>query len=330
VPAVSRPLRIGLLLPQMEGAMDGATPRWRDLAAMARRAEDAGFDSVWTIDHLIVWERDGDTRRPKGVWECWSLLAALAATTERVTIGSLVSPTTFRNPALLAKMADTVDEISDGRLVVGVGAGSYPHEHTAFGYEYGQRFDRFAEAVAIVRALLRDGRIDFEGEHYSLRDCELRPRRRDGRGPPLLVGTLRHQPRMMNLVAEHADVWNVWMAFGLSTADRVPGMRDAGDAACRAVGRDPATLERSAAVLVDLSQGNIWGTDVPTVLKGRKRVEGLSGTHEQIAEGLRAFADQGMSELQVSLSPNTLAGIEAFAPVLDLLDREPAQVGGVA
>ena len=316
-------LRVGLLLPQMEDAMAGATPRWQDIEKMARFAEDAGFDSVWAIDHLIVYERDGDDRRGKGVWECWSLLAALAATTSRITIGSLVSATSFRSPALLAKICDTVDEISGGRLVVGLGAGSYPHEHTSFGLPFEDRFERFEESVQIVRTLLRDGAVDFEGRHHHVRECELRPRARDG-GPPLVIGTLKHGPRMMRVVAEHADRWNVWMAFGVSDPARIPGFRAIGDAACSAVGREPATLERSACVLVDLSGGQIWGTDVPKVLRTRKRVEGLSGTHEQIAEQLRAFAHEGITEVQVSLSPNTLAGIEAFAPVLEMLAPEPS------
>lgn len=306
--------------------MAGATPRWRDILAMARRAEEVGFDSVWTIDHLVVYERDGEAHRPKGVWECWALLAALAATTSRIAVGSLVSATSFRNPAVLAKAVDTVDEISGGRLRVGLGAGSYAREHEAFGASFEHRFARFEEAVPIIRALLRDGAADFEGRFHRVKDCELRPRARAG-GPPLLIGTLRHEPRMMRLLAEHADGWNVWMAFGVSTAERIPGLREIGDAACRAVGRDPATLERSACVLVDLSGGDIWGTDVPAVLRRRKRVEGLTGTHEEIAEELLAFAREGIDELQISLSPNTVEGIEAFAPVLELVERERVAAG---
>jgi alkanesulfonate monooxygenase SsuD/methylene tetrahydromethanopterin reductase-like flavin-dependent oxidoreductase (luciferase family) len=316
-----RPLRIGLLLPQMERAMAGRTPRWRDLARMAAVAEDAGFDSVWVIDHLVVHERDADgLRRAKGLWECWSLLAALAATTTRVRIGSLVSPLAFRNPALLAKMADTVQEISDGRLVLGVGAGSYLIEHEVFGLPSDRLVARFEEAVTIVRTLLRDGAIDFDGVHHQVRGCELRPRPRAG-APPIVIGTLRHRPRMLRLVAEHADAWNVWLAFGRSSADRIPPIRAAGDAACAAVGRDPASLARSACVLVDDSDGRIWGTDVPVILRDRKRVEALRGSHQDIAAGLLAFAREGVGELQIALSPNTPEGVEHFSPVLGLLRR---------
>jgi alkanesulfonate monooxygenase SsuD/methylene tetrahydromethanopterin reductase-like flavin-dependent oxidoreductase (luciferase family) len=190
------------------------------------------------------------------------------------------------------------------------------------------RIARYEESVAIVRSLLRDGQAEHEGRHHRLRGCELRPRL-DERAPPLLIGTLRHQPRMMRLVAEYADIWNVWMAFGMSDPARIAGFRETAKAACLAVGRDPATLGRSACILVDLSGGDIWGTDVPAVLKRRKRVVGVGGSHRQIAEQLQAFADEGIDELQVSLSPNTLAGIEAFAPALELL-AGPRAAGAAA
>src|SRR5436305_9669791 len=133
-----RPLKVGINLPTTEGALSGKTPKWADLLAFAERAEVLGFDSLWVPDHLLLrWE--GQTR---GIWECWSLLAALAAVTSRVELGPLVACTSFRIPALLAKMADTVDEISGGRLVLGLGAGANGREHPAFGAPSDHRIDR--------------------------------------------------------------------------------------------------------------------------------------------------------------------------------------------
>ena len=144
-----------------------------------------GFDSVWLPDHLL-FRFPGV--RPQGVWDVWSLLSALAATTKRVEIGPLVACTSFRNPALIAKMADTIDEISGGRLILGLGAGWHKPEYDAFGFPFDHRVSRFEEAMQIIHGLLRDGHVDFEGKFYSARDCELRPRGPRPQGPPILWG----------------------------------------------------------------------------------------------------------------------------------------------
>ena len=227
-------------------------------------------------------------------------------------LGPLVACTAFRNPALLAKMADTVDEISDGRLV-GLGAGWHEPEFSAFGYPFDQRVSRFAEALAIVSGLLRQGQIDFEGEFYQVRDCELRPRGPRSQGPPILVGA--EGPCMLGLAAQHADAWG--RDFNRVNPDVVPyslddlaAWRPRGDAACAEVGRDPTTLERTAAVFVDLPGAT-----------GRKGWGALAGSPEELAEGLRAYARAGFTHVQLWLEPSTYAGIEGFAPVLELLDR---------
>jgi alkanesulfonate monooxygenase SsuD/methylene tetrahydromethanopterin reductase-like flavin-dependent oxidoreductase (luciferase family) len=237
-------------------------------------------------------------------------LAALAAATGHVGLGTLVACTGYRNPALLAKMADTVDEIGGGRLVLGLGAGDYEEEHQAFGFRWDHRVGRFAEALAIVAGLLRGGRVDFAGEYYAARDCELRPRGPRPHGPPLLIGALAHGPRMLRLTAQYADLWNGWLTYGRSHPDAVPPLRAAVDAACAAVGRDPATLGRTVAVRA--------------MLLGRAAFPGeepLSGTPAELAAALRAFASEGIAHVQVWPIPNTLDGVEAFAPVLELLDR---------
>ena len=302
-----RPLKVGIQLPEVEWEA-----RWRDLRAMAVRAEELGFDSVWTGDHLL-YRRPGDDRA-RGPWEAWTLLAALAAVTSRVTLGPLVAATAFHAPAMLAKQAATVDEISGGRLVLGLGAGWNETEFAAFGFPFDHRISRFAEAFTIIRTLLRDGAIDFEGEFFTARDCELVPRPRPG-GPPLMIGSTG--PRMLEITAPYVDAWNAWFnAFGNRPAG-VGALRDQVDAAARAAGRDPGDIERTVAVQVRLPSG-------------RGRVQGetandaeppVEGTAEEIAATLRAFAAEGIAHVQLVVDPITLASIEALAPVLEDLDR---------
>jgi probable F420-dependent oxidoreductase len=312
-----RPLKVGLFLPAAEGMAGGQAPRWSDLLALARRAEAVGFDSLWLPDHLLVrlWMPGWDGHLVGG-WECWSLLSALSAVTERIELGPLVSCSSFRNPALVAKMADTVDEISGGRLILGLGAGWHDYEYRAFGYPFDHRVSRFEEALTIIAGLLREGQIDFAGRYYSARECELRPRGPRPNGPPILVGA--HGERMLRLAARHADAWNAdWYV----RPDEVPPVRAEVDAACAAVGRDPATLERTLAVLIDAPG---WrprpGADWPTDMRHGGRSP-ATGTPEELPELLRGFAAEGIAHVQVWLEPATLAGLEAFAPVLELLDR---------
>jgi probable F420-dependent oxidoreductase len=300
-----RPLKIGLLLPETEGQMNGVTARWSDLRAMARAAEAVGFDSIWVTDHLIHRDRAQEV----GPWECWSLISALAAVTERVEIGTLVLSTSFRNPAYLAKMADTVDEISGGRLILGLGAGWNEPEYRAFGFPFDHRVDRFEEAMQIITPLLRNGSVDFRGSYSEAIDCVLRPRGPRPAGPPILVGTSAG-PRMLKLAATYADAWNVWFKTFDNDVDKLVELLGAVDAACEAVGRDPSTLERTAALKI------ATGPHAPSTMS----VDPIDGSPEQIAASLRSFAAIGVGHVQVWLEPNTVAGVEAFAPVLELLD----------
>jgi alkanesulfonate monooxygenase SsuD/methylene tetrahydromethanopterin reductase-like flavin-dependent oxidoreductase (luciferase family) len=330
--ASTRPIGVGLVLPHWTAlpsevpywfATDSPreVPRWTDLLALARQAEAVGCDSLWLIDHLLIrWavvraQYGGKVlpalaaAPPVGVWECWSLLAALGATTERVALGSIVTCTGYRNPALLAKMAETVDEISGGRLILGLGAGDFEDEHRAFGMRWDHRVSRFAEALAIIHPLLRRGHVDFAGAYYSARDGELRPRGPRPGGPPLLIGALDHGPRMLELTARYADTWNGFFADGRSHPDVVRPLREAVDAACRAVGRDPATLGRTLAVGVAFGGRTIWGA------------EPVTGSVEEIAATFRGFAREGIDHLQVWLNPMTTEGVEQLGAVLELLSR---------
>jgi alkanesulfonate monooxygenase SsuD/methylene tetrahydromethanopterin reductase-like flavin-dependent oxidoreductase (luciferase family) len=288
-------LKVGVQLPL-------AAP-WDETRRLAELAEAAGLDSLWFPDHLIG--RFGGP--PVVVWECWALVTAVAAATRRIQIGTLVVCTGFRNPALLAKMADTVDEISGGRLILGLGAGWHEPEFRAFGYPYDHRVSRFEEAFAIVRALLREGRVDFAGRFHEARDCELLPRGPRPAGPPLMVGTKGE--RMLRLAAARADLWNgCWFA---APAELAPVLERV-DAACADVGRDPATLGRTAGVFVDLPGriGRPLPTDVP-----------VSDSPAAVADLLHGFAAEGVAHAQVWLDPLTPDTLETFARAAELLDR---------
>jgi alkanesulfonate monooxygenase SsuD/methylene tetrahydromethanopterin reductase-like flavin-dependent oxidoreductase (luciferase family) len=318
VETAMRPLKLGIILDTFEedeadGHATGAK-RWPEMRTFAQRAEALGFDSLWVPDHLL-WREEGGDGSTMGMWEGWSILAALAASTNRIELGTLVACTAFRNPSLLAKMADTVDEISGGRLILGLGAGYHEPEFRAFGYPYDHRASRFDEALRIVTTLLREGEIDFAGTYSQARNCELRPRGPRPGGPPILVaGGMPAGPRMLRLGAERADLWNDWLVWGRSWPDAVPPKRQRMDEACAAVGRDPASLERTATIQVAFSgeePGNVPTDEQPLV-----------GTSEELAEAFRGFAREGISHLQLVLHPGTEADLEALAPALDLLDRD--------
>lgn len=300
--------RFGVILVPYTGALEGRTPRWKELATAAQEAEDAGFDSVWVPDHLM-FRRESEVG---GSWESGSLLAALGAATTSVTLGSAVIATAFRNPAMLAKIASTIDEITDGRFVLGIGGGWNEAEFSAFGYPRDNRYSRFVEALEIITSLLRTGYVDFQGRFYEAPDCHLEPRR-PGAGPPIMVGSL--SPKMMELAARHADVWNAWLPRGGigSPADSSPEALEPFlrrlDEICRRVGRDPATLSRTAAVAVatDPERTGLvaqWG-----------RV--ISGSPAEIAEQIGAFTRLGIDELMVAIDPPGPAGIERMRAVLD-------------
>jgi alkanesulfonate monooxygenase SsuD/methylene tetrahydromethanopterin reductase-like flavin-dependent oxidoreductase (luciferase family) len=296
---------VGVKLPMIDGEMARQTPRWPDLLAMAQTAEAIGCDSIWIVDHFYYHMPRRETQA--GVWECWSFLSALAAVTSRVELGTLVLCAGFRNPALLAKMADAGEEISNGRLILGIGAGWNDYEFKAFGYPFDHRVGRFEEAIQIIHGLLKHGKVDFVGKYHEARECELTPRGGPRpEGPPIMIGS--SAPRMLNLTARYADQWNIFHTSPEQLAER----RAVVDAACREAGRDPATLARTASVRVNLmGRTSRQGSSIPP----------LQGSNEEIAEGILALAREGAEHIQIIPDPSTLAGIEALAPTLEILDR---------
>lgn len=275
---------------------------------MARTAEDVGFDSLWLGDHLLFRDQvTGD----RGPWEAWSLLAALGEATERVLIGPLVAATSFHNPAMIAKKAATVDEISGGRLILGLGAGWNEAEYAAFGFPYDNRVSRFEEAFTIIRTLIREGSIDHVGRYYTHRDMELLPRARSD--ITLLVGS--NGPRMLRITAPHIDMWNSWYTGFDNRPEGLAPLLAELDAASRDVGRDPSSIQRSAAVYVQFERGSgriAGSTDRPEVTP-------ITGSRAEMAESLSRFADAGMSHLQVVLDPIDARSIAELGDVLGLL-----------
>jgi alkanesulfonate monooxygenase SsuD/methylene tetrahydromethanopterin reductase-like flavin-dependent oxidoreductase (luciferase family) len=314
-----RTLKIGLVIPYLEYGMAGTTPRWTDLRQMAQYAETLGFDSLWLHDHLLFPSpRAGEPFL--GTWECWSILTALAAVTTRIELGTTVLCTNFRNPALLAKMADTTDEISGGRLILGLGAGYSDLEFRAFGYPVDQLGSRFEEALIIIHALLREGQINFEGQYYQAHECVLRPRGPRPKGPPILIGS-QLGPRMLRLTARYADMWNAWTWQHHNSPAGIAPLRAAVDTVCIQAGRDPHTLERTAAVLVEFPGAVPYPEGYPGWAAGEGG-QPVSGPPEEIAEIFRAYAHEGISHLQVWVNPWSVSGLEALAAVLKVLDRD--------
>ena len=303
----NRPLKVGIQLPEVEREV-----RWPELLDMTRAIEDLGYDSVWVGEHLLYRFADQPARGP---WEAWTMLAGLAAATTRIELGPLVACTNFHNPAMLAKQAATIDEISEGRLILGLGAGWNETEFTAFGFPYDHRIDRFEEAFTIIRTLLRDGAIDFDGRFYQARDCELIPRGPRPDGPPLMIGS--KGPRMLEITMPHADSWNVWFADTDNSPAGVAPLRTLVDDACHKAGRDPREVDRTVAVQVRLP----GGTGRAQGDYAKRTAPPLEGTPAEIADELRAYANEGIGHVQLVLDPITRDSIAAFAPVLAELDR---------
>lgn len=308
-PASKRRMSFGVILPIGEDSAFGGTPHFADILAMTRTAEDVGFEIVWIIDHFIFRPEtesqfSGLTgEEDRGVWECFTTMAGLASATERIQIGALVACTGFRNPGLVAKMTETIDDISRGRTILGLGAGWHEPEYTAFGYPFDHRVSRFEDAMAIIQPFLREGRADYQGQFYQAHDAVNRPRGPRPTGAPILVGSSGQ--RMLRIIARYADAWNtVWH----DDPDAIPPLMAAVDAACREVGRDPATLVRTMG-------GNIA---MPGYL-GR-RPNPITGSDEEIAATIARFREHGVQHFIAGLDPCTPQTIEQFARIMALVD----------
>jgi probable F420-dependent oxidoreductase len=296
-----RPLRVGVQLPEVERDV-----RWPEYVAMARAAEEVGFDSIWIGDHLLY---RGDGRHERGPWDAWTLLAGLAVATERVALGPLVACTSFRRPGVLARTAAAVDELSGGRLVLGLGAGWNEPEYRAFGIPFDHRVARFAEAFEIVRRLLAGERVTLHGVYETVTDAVLLPP--PARRPPLMIGATG--PRMLATALPHVDAWNTWFDVYGNTPEGFAQLNASVDEAARAAGREPAGIERSACVLVVLDR-TAGERPIP------EGMEPVDGSAPQIAGHLRALAEAGADEAILVVSPIDERSIRTLGEVLAELE----------
>lgn len=308
-------VKIGLCLGMSDLSRGGAGRSFAELSADARQAEEFGFDSVWVPDHLFIEAAPGMRR---GSLEALSTLAGIGARTERVLLGTLVVCNAFRHPGVLAKIAGTVQDISNGRLILGLGAGWHKPEYDAYGFPFDRRVARLEESAEALRALFRGERVTRQGKFYTFQGAELLPK---PPAPPKLWIAAAGE-RMMHLTARVADGWNLaW--YG---SDPEPFRRKVEDLhrACASVGRGPTTIEISAGILtLPLAEGEDeaaafaqvqalapqWRSQTLEQFKARVMV----GPPSAITAGLRRFVEAGAQHLLISAAPAPLAYLDPAA-----------------
>ena len=289
-------MKVGVVLPI--GGSDGPTggmPTWPELRAMARATEDVGLDSGWIADHFFYRAPDG---AESGMHEAWTALSAVAAVTSRIELGPIVLCASFRNPGLTAKMAAAIDEVSGGRLTLGVGCGWHEPEYTSFGFPFDHRVGRFEEWLEIVRRLLAGERVTYHGRFHDADDAVLVPPPR--RRIPILIAA--KQPRMLDITARVADAWNTaWFGW---PDDRLRGRLADLDRALDAAGRNPTAVERTVGIIVR-------DPDQPPVAEPDSSA--IDGPVDDLARALAAYRDLGVAHVQAILEPMTPRSVERLA-----------------
>ena len=292
--------QIGLVLPLNQEGPERTTPRWSVIREMAVRAESAGFDTIWTTDELLWRASDGP---PQGVWEGVAMAGAVAAVTTHAAVGTWVLSALHRNPGIIAKAAETLDEISGGRFIFGLGAGhAWPGQANAFGLPERDIFPRFDEALQIIVPLLRGGHADFEGQWHAARDLPQRPVGPRPNGIPIMIGG--NGPKGQRHAVRHADIYSCYIEDRAHVDEAGPRLASL-DAICAELGRDPASIGRSVGLVVN-----------PTEPAGAK-VHTISGSVPEIADAIRSFREAGFTRLEIMLTPGTLEAFDALAPVVD-------------
>ncbi|MEO5918218.1 MAG: LLM class flavin-dependent oxidoreductase [Candidatus Limnocylindrales bacterium] len=301
-----RSIQLGLVLSMVEAPQTGVAQRWTEIRDSAIAAEKLGFDTVWLADELL-WS-DPDWPGPRGWWECVAMASALAASTSRIGIGTWVLSALHRNPALSAKIVETIDEISNGRFILGYGSGHAGKQGRMFGYSEDKTIGRYEDALQVLVPLLREGRVEHDGPYHRA-SVEMRPRGPRPGGIPIMLGG--HGPRTIGLAARHADIWSCY-ATESSQPEAFADYLRILDEACASIGRDPSSIGRSVGVFVDTLGDGIAEADglgIP-----------LSGTAEQIADTVRELGSMGFTRVEMMPWPASEAAFEPLGEVLRLLD----------
>jgi len=289
-------MKIGVMIPVGDGdGESGGTPGWAEISRFAKTAESSGLDSVWLADHFFYQAPDGQTY---GMHEAWTLLSAIAAVTTRVELGTMVLCGSFRDPGVVAKMAATLDLVSDGRVVLGVGAGWHDPEYEAFGLPTDHRVGRFAEWLEIVARLVRGETVSLDGKYHQVREAVLAPAAQ--RRIPILIAATR--PRMLDLTAQWADAWNTaW--FG-PVDDKVRGRLGELDDALTRAGRPGNEVAKTVGITV---------RDVDQPAPAEPSRNAIDGSVEELAKVMKDYEALGVEHLIVSPEPMTARSVERLA-----------------
>jgi alkanesulfonate monooxygenase SsuD/methylene tetrahydromethanopterin reductase-like flavin-dependent oxidoreductase (luciferase family) len=291
---------IGAVLPILQSGPDRSAPSWPEVRDQARRAEEIGFDTIWTPDELLWHTEEGP---PRGAWDGISMAGAVAAVTSRAKVGTWVLSALHRNPGIIAKTVETLDEISGGRFVFGLGAGhAWPRQANAFGLPEDSIFARFEEALEIIVPLLRNGHADFEGTFHAARDLAQAPRGPRPGTIPLMIGG--NGPRGQRAAARYADIYSCYVEESL---DEVGERLKSLDAICAELGRDPSTIGRSV------------GAWVRPLEPAGVHASSLSGSAEQMADTVRSFRAAGFDHVELMYLPATIEALDALAPVVEMV-----------
>lgn len=296
-------MRVGVVLESSTDPVLGSTPRWSDIRRQALTAEEIGFDTAWIADEL-QWESD-DWEQPIGFWECVAVAGAVASSTKTITVGTWVLSALHRNPGLTARVAETLNEISGGRFIFGLGSGHAGRQGAAFGFPVNYTVSRYEEALAIITALRGTGRATFDGRFHRSSDLIMTPRPDGTPAIPLLLGG--HGPRTMRLAAEHADIWS---AFA-TTSSQPEAFRDLlqqFEDICEESGRDPAAIEKSIGVVVAPP-----GKDPAGVLADE---DPIKGSVEQIIDTFGRLAGMGFTRVEIVAAGDQDETIEGLAPLI--------------